>query len=501
MNKNRLYIRLTAIVYLIAIPSYLFCFAHVCMGGHMQHGPYPAKEWLNDLGWIVSFAAVILLSLQIKAKYRRLFTWSPLLLTLLRLGLGNGIILERPLLIVTAIFAILYLIFPHRVEWKSEIPVITGAKPKTRIIDYIVAVIFVLTMVSFISQISYRSYKILPKDKNIEGVSFPAGSEVMYSGKRVGRAYLSKAQVIDGIEWPANTELAFDETTGNVKYAKPPQPMEVCGMSVKDIAFYKPGKLFWFTLSEPKRIEDIDMPAGADVKLYESGKIFTLKLPQPQTIQGIISSWFCFHEEGGLSKTELSEPCKIGGETWPKGTTITFYKSGKIESVDIGYRSDDDEDKRLGYTIAGFYESGKIEYVKKYPYEVRVVNGIEYPKYSVFYYDESGELDGVGIGEDKNYGGINWPRHTIIHFFGNGKVSKVQLIEPVTIQKITLNVNWPDHTIICFYESGKIKLLRLGAPNTVLGKKYIKDDILTFDENGKIIRVETLGEYLKRGGK
>ena len=505
MNKNRLYIRLMAVVYLMAIPSYYFCLGHVCMGGHMQHGPYGLKDWLNDLGWIVGFAVVILLSFQIKARYRRWFAWGPLFLTFSRLVMGSGggalLFPEFPILVILVIFALLYLVLPTRFERKNDVVIVAAVKPKAHKTDYIVATLFVLTMVSFISQISHRSYKILSKDKNIEGVTFPAGSEVMYEGKRVGRAYLSKAQVIDGIEWPAGTELSFDETTGKVHYAKPSQPMEVCGLPVKEIAFYKPEKVFWFTLSKPQRIQDIDMPAESNVKLYESGKIFTLQLPKPQIIRGVPSTWFVFHEEGGLNKATLSGPCKIGGETWPKGADIEFYKSGRIESVDMEYCTDRDEFKRLGYTLAGFYEDGKIKYAKKYPYEVRVIEGIECPKYSTFNYTESGEIECVQIGEAKVYDGINWPRYTIISFFKNKKVSKVQLHEPFTIQNIKLNVSWPDSNIILFYESGKIKLIRLGAPNTVLGKKYIKNDILTFDEDGKIIRAETMGEYLKRGGK
>jgi hypothetical protein len=43
------------LLWAVGAASSCWCFwHHVCMGGHMQHPPYPAWHYVIDAGWVVS---------------------------------------------------------------------------------------------------------------------------------------------------------------------------------------------------------------------------------------------------------------------------------------------------------------------------------------------------------------------------------------------------------------------------------------------------------------
>ena len=103
--------RIVAGAILLASPFYVFCgMNHICMAGHMQHPPYSMAHYANDVLWITCFltAGVFCWKSNI---HKRTTTFVLLaLLFLLRIPLGSGggasFIVELPLLILAAIFAI-----------------------------------------------------------------------------------------------------------------------------------------------------------------------------------------------------------------------------------------------------------------------------------------------------------------------------------------------------------------------------------------------------------
>jgi hypothetical protein len=100
-----------AVLSLLAVPPYLFCFiSHICMAGHMHHGPYPLYHWINDILWMGCLAGVFVFSLRTRAKRRMWFLFGSALLILLRVPLGSAggmsVVLEVPLLIVMGVFAV-----------------------------------------------------------------------------------------------------------------------------------------------------------------------------------------------------------------------------------------------------------------------------------------------------------------------------------------------------------------------------------------------------------
>ena len=119
MVKMKTRLKTVAVLYLLGIPFYILCYEwHICMAGHMEHGPYSLYEWVNDFLWIICFAAVLIFSLRLRAKRRMWFICGSILLILSRIPMGSAggsnIIFELPLLIVIVVFAIKYLVKPER---------------------------------------------------------------------------------------------------------------------------------------------------------------------------------------------------------------------------------------------------------------------------------------------------------------------------------------------------------------------------------------------------
>ncbi len=77
---------LAAIPPWLALPSFLYCGGHhLCMDGHLAHGPYPAWEWFSDYFWSGGFVAAAVLALFSNMRLRLLFSLCLLLLPVLQI--------------------------------------------------------------------------------------------------------------------------------------------------------------------------------------------------------------------------------------------------------------------------------------------------------------------------------------------------------------------------------------------------------------------------------
>ena len=124
-TRNRIRIRAVGLLTLAGTPSYWWCFLHhMCMDGHMAHGPYPLHHWINEFWWVVCFALVAVLSLRMNAEVRKLFWVGGLLLVFLRIvmqsGAGITVVIEWPLLTAMDFCSIGYVVWPKRFERKAE---------------------------------------------------------------------------------------------------------------------------------------------------------------------------------------------------------------------------------------------------------------------------------------------------------------------------------------------------------------------------------------------
>ena len=121
--KTRL--KTVAILALLGTPSYIFCAVrHICMAGHMCHGPFPWYHYANDLWWALCFVAVSVFSFRLRAKHKRIFLYGCMFLVLSRSILqssgGGGEILELPLLIIIDAVAFRYLLMPDKYSISCE---------------------------------------------------------------------------------------------------------------------------------------------------------------------------------------------------------------------------------------------------------------------------------------------------------------------------------------------------------------------------------------------
>jgi len=59
---------------LLAMPFLFVCSGrHMCMGGHMAHGPYQWYDLANDLGWLTFFVIALVLAARSNIQYRKTF--------------------------------------------------------------------------------------------------------------------------------------------------------------------------------------------------------------------------------------------------------------------------------------------------------------------------------------------------------------------------------------------------------------------------------------------
>ena len=125
ITRNRIRIRAVGFLTLAGTPSYWWCFLHhICMDGHLAHGPYPLPHLINDYWYMVCFTLVGVLSWRMNAEVRRLFGVGGLLLLFLRIwaqsGGGMTVVIEWPLLTTMDFYSIGYVVFPKRFERKVE---------------------------------------------------------------------------------------------------------------------------------------------------------------------------------------------------------------------------------------------------------------------------------------------------------------------------------------------------------------------------------------------
>ncbi|MFA5164764.1 MAG: hypothetical protein WC481_04300 [Candidatus Omnitrophota bacterium] len=101
-----------------------------------------------------------------------------------------------------------------------------------------------------------RKTQVKPQSKKLE---FPSGSAVTlsYSGK-VKSAKLSEPFEVQGVLWPKDTQLEFDEA----------------------------GKLRWASFRETVKVEGVDWPGPCSIKFAQNGRIYRAYMLEDCTIQG-----------------------------------------------------------------------------------------------------------------------------------------------------------------------------------------------------------------------
>jgi hypothetical protein len=108
---------IAAVIPWLALPSFFYCRRHhLCMDGHLAHGPYPQWQWLSDYTWLVGFVGASVVALFSNMPLRILFALFLLPLPMLQVLWSSpaGPRLSELLLLIGALFLSLYSLLPRR---------------------------------------------------------------------------------------------------------------------------------------------------------------------------------------------------------------------------------------------------------------------------------------------------------------------------------------------------------------------------------------------------
>lgn len=121
-QTSRFLRRLAAVACLVAMPPYWFCGAeHICMAGHMQHGPYPSSHVSNDVLWcsLLVVAAVAGLLSDFRGKFVLVGLGGALAFSRLGLDSGGGVLFLLEIVVASA----LVLLAALNVAWPKSFAV------------------------------------------------------------------------------------------------------------------------------------------------------------------------------------------------------------------------------------------------------------------------------------------------------------------------------------------------------------------------------------------
>lgn len=203
---------------------------------------------------------------------------------------------------------------------------------------FTVIVVVIALVYSYVFK-KYPKELILTKDTKLEGITFPAGSHIYFSGKSIESVILSNPLTIQNIKCQKHVNLGF-YPSGKVRYTYAlSEYQEIQGVPcAKDIevSFYESGRLHTAGLGKGWTIQDIFFPARSELFFYESGKLEGARLSRvagPFNIHGISCDTCCeiyFHESGTLMSATLSQDQEIGGKFYRKGTDLRFDENEKV---------------------------------------------------------------------------------------------------------------------------------------------------------------------------
>ncbi len=96
--------RVAAVLYLVGSVFYVVCgFTHMCMGGHMQHPPYPPSDYFTDGAWVTCYVGAIVISARSSLFLRTAWMACATALIVSRIGGGFFFPVEAPLVLALVI--------------------------------------------------------------------------------------------------------------------------------------------------------------------------------------------------------------------------------------------------------------------------------------------------------------------------------------------------------------------------------------------------------------
>jgi Flp pilus assembly protein TadD/uncharacterized protein YceK len=183
---------------------------------------------------------------------------------------------------------------------------------------------------------------VLDQNEIVNGIEFMADTPIgFHHCGGVSYGTLAADRILDGrgvnsVLFRRGQTLHFD-STGKVR-ANPPLPTTIQGIPCSlTVRAYDSGRLRQTILAEAHTIDGIRFPAGSDVEFYESGSLKECTAPLPVDIQGVTCASYApilFHNSGTIRSACIKEGCTVGGVTCPGGQRIHFLESGELYYTD-----------------------------------------------------------------------------------------------------------------------------------------------------------------------
>ncbi len=173
-------------------------------------------------------------------------------------------------------------------------------------------------------------------------------------------------------------------------------------------------------------IQGITFPSGTEVRFYESGKLYQVILPQDQDIYGIPCARdfpVYFYESGNLGRAVLYQDKEIQGIRFDQGSYLFFYDSGNpgFEATEKDQdREIQDSVEAEGYT--SFLEPGMLKIAV--PAQRQEVEGILCPAGGAISFYESGKIKQITLGQDEEIEGKLYSKGDTVRFYENGMIAE-----------------------------------------------------------------------------
>ena len=250
-------------------------------------------------------------------------------------------------------------------------------------------------------------------------------------------------------------------------------------------------------LEKDTEIQGIYFRRGTCLRLTSEGRIFDAKLHEAHTIQGFLyypGTTIYFDKFGNVSSIRLGRNQRIRDIEFRNETDIHFNQDGTLGLVILGR----DQEIQGNYFIKGsqvyFDETGHLN--KAYPFieGQKIAGYATMLRWPVTFYP-SGKVYSLCLAKDQIIQDIPClaGEFKYVDFYESGNLKGFFVAENVNIS----DINVPKESKISLYETGQLETLLLSDETYIYNKKYGKDCIIMFDENGVINSVnEDCGYYI-----
>ncbi|MBU4488267.1 MAG: hypothetical protein KKI13_04290 [Candidatus Omnitrophica bacterium] len=245
---------------------------------------------------------------------------------------------------------------------------------------------------------------------------------------------------------------------------------------------FSPSEIKAEILNANTTVQGITFPKGTDIYFYKSGKPRSAIIPYDQVIQGIpcAKGTIWLYESGKLKNATLAQNEKIQGIVCAKNRQALFHESGKLTQAIL---AGDQKIQGILFndgTEVCLSEEGRLLVVVLA--QEQEIQQIPCAKGSQIHLSGTGKLEGAVLAKEQVIQGILCAKAPI-ELYESGKLKKARLAQDQEIQGIRFIAG----SDMSFTESGALENAKLVQAQEIQGIKFIKGSRINFDDSGKIL--------------